>query len=111
MQTVVRPRRFRERVFHQLEGESMTERSHADQTDINVIVSRYRRSGDLPPPQTPPIFMDVTALQGDYRQRLAHLQRVKADLQMFYEAEAAAAEAALAAEQAAITPPDAPPAS
>lgn len=108
MNIFVRPRRFRERVFHELVGESMCERSHADSVDVNKIVARFHRTGDLPKPRHEPIYEDVTGLQGDFRERLAFLEGVRQRVASWYEQEAAAAEAASAPS---ATPPDPAPAS
>lgn len=37
------------RVFTQLTTEVLTQQSHADSTDINSIVARFQRTGDMPP--------------------------------------------------------------
>jgi len=106
-QLVVRPRRFRERLFQSSEGESMCERSHADSVNVNNIVARFHRTGELPKPTHEPIYEDVTGLQGDYRERLEFLDGVKARVEAWYSEQARLAEAA----QAPPTPTDAPPAS
>lgn len=44
---------------------SMTQASHYDQTDVNAIVERFKRTGQLPVPIATPQYADVTGLQGD----------------------------------------------
>lgn len=44
---------------------SKTRQAHADACDINNIVDRYHRTGQLPPTTRQPQYGDVTALQGD----------------------------------------------
>ena len=46
-------------------GVSMTHQSHAASCDVNKIVERYARTGDLPPARFEPSYADVTGLQGD----------------------------------------------
>ena len=41
-----------------------------NETDINAIVSRYARTGILPPNDKQPIYADVSGLQGDLTERL-----------------------------------------
>jgi len=102
---IVRPRRFRERVFQSSEGESMCERSHADSVNINNIVARFHRTGELPKPTSEPIYEDVTGLQGDYRERLQFLDGVKARVDSWYAEQARLAEAAEAPPPSTDTPP------
>ena len=87
-------------------GVSRTQQADKDQTDINNIVNRYARTGNLPP-QRQGVYADVTALQGELTE--LH-ERSKAALQTFDEferqhkakaAEAAKAKAAEAAKVAA----------
>lgn len=51
-------------------GESMTDRSQAQASDVNFIVKQYARTGTLPPPRMQPQYADVTGLQGDLTDRL-----------------------------------------
>lgn len=66
----------RERVVTVFEGESMTSQDARDLTDINVIVEQYARTGVLPPAKKPPVFADVTLLQGDLTERIMFAQEV-----------------------------------
>lgn len=47
-------------------GETRTIDSLVDQTDINRIIGKYHRTGQLPDGNGPGQFMDVTELQGTY---------------------------------------------
>lgn len=48
-----------------IEGESMTHQSHAAAADINNIIARFDRTGELPRAKQQGAYGDVTALQGD----------------------------------------------
>lgn len=63
----VRPWHFRERFITPVPGDSRTQQSHADSTDINTIVNRYQRTGELPPNPRgiEGRFMDCEPLQKD----------------------------------------------
>lgn len=56
----------RVRVITENDEPSMTQQSHKDQTDVNAIVERFQRTGQLPPAIREPTYADVTELQGDY---------------------------------------------
>lgn len=45
--------------------ESKTDTSFGNDTDVNNIVARFARTGQLPPPQGQPQYADVTGLQQD----------------------------------------------
>lgn len=60
----------RDRVQSIQGGESCTDINHQEASDVNAIVARYHRSGELPPVRTPPNYADVTGLQGDLTERL-----------------------------------------
>lgn len=72
-----------ERVRHQtvVEGESMTHQSHAESCDINQIIARYDRTGELPRGRNQGVYADVTQLQGDLTERAVNAKEVikKAD--------------------------------
>ncbi len=55
-------------------GESTTDQSAAAETDVNAIVARFKRTGELPPAQKQGIYTDVTHLQGDLTERLLWAQ-------------------------------------
>lgn len=61
----IRPPYARPRSKTIIEGESMTQHSHADQTNVNLIVERFQRTGYMPPPTRQPQYGDVTGLQVD----------------------------------------------
>ena len=69
------------RVYSIQGGESDVDQSFALVTDINEIVKRYARTGELPPATRPGRFEDVTGLQGDLTDRLLwakqHLDNAK----------------------------------
>lgn len=54
------------RVRHSLSlsQESVVSQEHAHDCDVTVILSRYQRSGQLPPGRGPGAFEDVTVLCG-----------------------------------------------
>lgn len=55
----------RVRVHPLLSGESRTHQSHRDEVDINNVIARFDRNGELPNrPQTPQ-YADVTEFSGD----------------------------------------------
>jgi len=47
------------------EGESMTRQSEKASADVNAIVERFARTGQLPPARFEGSYADVTGLQGD----------------------------------------------
>lgn len=53
----------RERLPAKLYGESKTHQSHAEACDVNKIIRKYERTGELPPARTEPQYADVTNLQ------------------------------------------------
>lgn len=60
----------RERLTFDTDGESMTHQSHADSCDVNKIIGRYERTGQLPLATRPPQYADVSGLQGDLTERI-----------------------------------------
>lgn len=62
-------------------GESDVDQSFVTVTDVNDIVKRYARTGELPPATRTARFGDVTGLQGDLTDRLLwakqHLDNAK----------------------------------
>lgn len=58
---------FRVRLALVLDTESVVAQEHANDCDVTVILSRYQRTGQLPPGRGPGAFEDVSALCGaDY---------------------------------------------
>lgn len=60
----------RARVLSSVCGVSMTHQSHKDLCDINKIVKRFERTGELPPPTREAQYADVSGLQGDLTDRI-----------------------------------------
>jgi len=52
----------REKVSYECQGESLTEQSHRDACDINMMVARARRTGVMPQSVGEPRFMDCPAM-------------------------------------------------
>lgn len=53
-----------------IEGESMTQQSHAASCDINAIIRKFDRTGELPVGRVSGTFGDVTGLQGDLTEQI-----------------------------------------
>lgn len=62
---IIRNPYTRVRVQYQTLGESKTHQSHREAVDVNNIIARYERTGQLPPARVAPQYADVTGLQGD----------------------------------------------
>lgn len=45
---------------------TMTQQSHRDQTDVNAIIARFDRTGELPPNASVPQYGDVSDLNRPY---------------------------------------------
>ena len=77
-------------------GESVTDTSFGNDTDINNIVERFARTGKLPEgPSVQPVFEDVTALQGDLTGLLKRTEDARKELaRLEAEQKQAAAEQA-----------------
>lgn len=94
-------------------GKSMTDQSHAEASDINFIVHRFARSGQLPPATRTPFYGDVTNLQGPLQERLAWasdiLERHQAATNKAQTPPETPPTTPPAAPQAANTPPPATP--
>lgn len=56
---------IRKRVQFSTAGDSKTHQSHREAVDVNNIIARYERTGQLPPARMAPQYADVTGLQGD----------------------------------------------
>lgn len=77
----------RERVQHPGGGESMTDRSFGNDTDVNNIVARFQRTGELPKPPPGaenPIYDDVTELQCDLTEMISKTQETRETLQQYF---------------------------
>nr|QJB18779.1 MAG: internal scaffolding protein [Microvirus sp.] len=77
----VEPQNFRVRAQTEIFGESMTHESFKDETDINAIVGRYARTGELPPALHAPQYADVTGLQGDFTVRIGEARSTLAKVE------------------------------
>lgn len=74
---------------------SRTQDSHADQTNVNDIVARFARTGEMPVGKGTPQYGDVTSLQGDLTEQInqanediAALNAYKTDLEALAAAKA-----------------------
>lgn len=93
----------RERVPVDLTGQKdMTDRSFGNDTDVNKIVARFSRTGELPPGNGPGHHGDVTAMQQDLteiiekgRLAAAELHQLQIDQDARQQAEIAANKARL----------------
>lgn len=61
---------FRHQVQTKIEGESMTQQSHRDSVDVNKIIERYDRTGQLPPMASNPVYGDVSAFARPFQEAL-----------------------------------------
>lgn len=61
-QTVVRKWTDRTRLTEVFEGKDMTQQSHAESCDVNSIVTRFQRTGEMPR-EREGFYDDVTGLQ------------------------------------------------
>jgi len=86
-----------------LDSESIVSQEHAFDSDVTTILSRYARTGALPPGRGPGSYVDVSAVSGaDYAGVLDAVSAAQAAVQV-----AQAAESALL--QTLNSPPDNPP--
>lgn len=72
-----------ERVRQQITfpGESKTDRSFGNDTDVNNIVARFARTGDIPQPLGNEQYCDVTGLQGDLTEMIENSRKAISELQ------------------------------
>lgn len=114
----------RTRQFADLEDQiKKTDDSQGNDTDVNNIVARFARTGQLPPSTAEPFYGDVSNLQGDLTEIIQRGEDAKAELAKLQQeqqaqeakdledqkaqAEANAAKLAALEEQIAkTTPPD-----
>lgn len=103
----LREQHVRERFRTDVIGESRTHQSHAQSCDVNWIISRYERTGELPRTKHDGVYADVSALGGDLMEQALRARDVidmSGGFLVQRAAEKAAAEAAVR-EQLAETPP------
>lgn len=87
---------YRARVQTESGGESVTDKSFGNDTNVNNIVARFARTGEMPTVGPEGQFADVTRLQGDLSQMIceakdtlkymdelksAQAEKVKSDLE------------------------------
>lgn len=72
----VRPPYFRERCAFRTTGVSRTQQAHAAACDVNKIIARFERTGEMPKARFAPSYADVTLLQGDLTEREAFARSV-----------------------------------
>lgn len=73
----------RDRLAFETKGESLTRQSEAVHCDVNTIIERYTRTGQLPPSRRQGAFADVTDLQGDLTERAARARETIATADNF----------------------------
>jgi len=71
----------------QFNGESKTQASKGNETDVNAIMARFTRTGILPPVTEQPQYADVTDLQQDLQEILQTGKEAQTRLE-FLQAEA-----------------------
>lgn len=81
----------RERTFSMILGDSMTVQSEKDASDVNTIVRRFQRTGELPPNPRglEPRYEDVTGLQTDLT---SAYNKALADIESYHQMRAESAE-------------------
>lgn len=72
----IEPHDMRCRVFTHIDGESLTHESFKEECDINGIVNRYARTGELPDSGRTGAYADCSGLQGDLTQRISESRSV-----------------------------------
>ncbi len=73
---------FRQRSPTNLEGQSLrTDQSQGNDTDVNNIVARFARTGEIPPGK-PGQYADVTGLQGDLTEMIERGKEAEKELHL-----------------------------
>lgn len=67
---VVRPPWWRMSVKTPMSEESIVQQHLEPSANVNAIVARFRRTGEFPSAKVPPVYADVTGLQGDFTERV-----------------------------------------
>lgn len=80
--------------------QSLTHQSHAETTDINNIIGRFARTGQLPPAQRQGQFADVTHLTKDLTTLYNDMQELSGRIRLAQKAVEEKRKADLAAESA-----------
>jgi hypothetical protein len=94
----------RERLHTEIVGESRTHQSHRESCDVNWIISRYERTGELPRVKRDGVYADVSALGGDLMEQAIRAQDVIITSEQFLVQRAAEKAAQEAAAKAAPPP-------
>lgn len=68
---VIQQFRARQRVQANVSGPSKTQQSHKETVDINHIIRKFDRTGQLPPPTAEPQYADVSALNQYFGELIA----------------------------------------
>lgn len=58
-------------------GPSMTRQEFAEDADINTIMARYERTGELPVNRGEPLYLDLTTMPSDLQTAMAALQHAE----------------------------------
>lgn len=87
----LKPRYSRTRYITHIPGDSKVDASQGNDTDINKVVERFTRTGELPP-QNPGQYIDCTDLQGDLTEMLEKARQVQATAEEFISTWQPAAE-------------------
>ena len=70
----------RQRTVTPISSETDTVQDTYNDTNVNAVVARYTRSGYLPPAQKPPVYADVTSLQGDLTEAIQRGNEARIEL-------------------------------
>ena len=106
----VTPPYGRVRVITQTEGDSMTDASLGNDTNINKIIERCRRDRtELPQSTEQMLYADVTNYQRDLEHTIAAGEAAKERLQEYQEAAERKKAAESRAQAAPAKPPEEPP--
>lgn len=101
---VVRAAYERLRVLEVPEGESLASQDARDAADINFLMARFARTGEIPPASRPSVFQDNTGVPDNLGDAImlsrTTLSTASDNLGAFQEAKAKEAADKLAAEQA-----------
>lgn len=103
----VRPPYGRDRLVTETSGDSLTDATLGNDTNINKIIERCRRDRTpLPGEQAAPVYMDVSSMQADLEDIITRGDDAKAELAKLKAEQAAARERALQPDNAEKPPAD-----
>lgn len=60
------------------DGPSLTRQEYAEECDLNVLMSRYEKTGVFPQPMGPPQYLDLTGMPPDLMSAMAILNDAQA---------------------------------